>query len=70
MNWTKEKPTEPGYYIWKHRHKDEPSSKVCKVYKVNNRLMAWFDYDEQDEGEVPYVLPVKGLYDREWLKVM
>ena len=59
MNWTKEKPTVPGWYAWRVGGKVDPY--LSHVYERDERLRVdmqsdswWHDYD------------ISELADREW----
>lgn len=62
MKWTKEKPSEPGMYVWK-RKSGRVSVWVATVFLCDGELMINYN------NSIP-TCNLSEVEDREWLKVM
>jgi hypothetical protein len=63
---TREKPTEPGWYVWWEQERDtEPYPVLVKARVIDGELYLNFNLDEEEEI---WDLPIE-VADRLWLKV-
>jgi hypothetical protein len=62
MNWTKERPTDPGTYAWRDPITNCIDSTLIRIRLIDEILMAWIDRADRWH-------PLSEFADREWLKL-